>query len=286
MWEAYATIIAQYIAEIKEQRVSRQQDDNRFQDSQAIWNQNATFWDSVIGDTGNRFHRTIVEPATLQLLTLSAGESVLELACGNGAFARKMTEFGVQVVASDFSAKLLEHAKRRTNDASISYTLIDATQEDQLLALGERRFDAAVCNMGLMDMPTIEPLFAALSRLLKIGGRFVFSVQHPCFISNGADKTVERKDQNGELVTSYAIKVSRYITPWVERGVGIVGQAVPHYFFHRPLTVLCNTGFQAGFVLDGLAEPVDTAAPNESKWWGWSNYKEMPPALIVRFRLQ
>jgi hypothetical protein len=48
-----------------------------------------------------------------------------------------MTEFGVQVVASDFSAKLLEHAQQRTNDPSISYQLIDATQQDQLLA---RRF--------------------------------------------------------------------------------------------------------------------------------------------------
>src|SRR6188474_1989264 len=102
--------------------------DRSFQDSQDIWNHNATFWDSIIGDSGNRFHRTIVEPATLKLLALCAGESVLEVACGNGAFARKMTEFGVQVVASDFSAKLLEHAQQRTNDPSITYQLIDATQ--------------------------------------------------------------------------------------------------------------------------------------------------------------
>jgi hypothetical protein len=50
--------------------------DRSFQDSQDIWNHNATFWDSIIGDSGNRFHRTIVEPATLKLLALSAGESV------------------------------------------------------------------------------------------------------------------------------------------------------------------------------------------------------------------
>jgi ubiquinone/menaquinone biosynthesis C-methylase UbiE len=259
--------------------------DDRFHDAQAIWDHNASFWDSIIGDTGNRFHRTLVEPATLQLLALTAGETVLDVACGNGAFARRMSDFGVQVVAADFSAKLLEHARQRTTQPNITYHLIDATQEDQLLALGERGFDAAVCTMGLMDMPVIEPLFTALSHLLKPNGRFVFAVQHPCFNSNGAAKTAELHDQDGTLITRYAIKVMKYLTPWAERAMGIVGQDQPHYVFHRPIHVLLNAGFQAGFVLDGFAEPGDPATSNEHKWWAWSNYPELPPVLVARLRL-
>jgi ubiquinone/menaquinone biosynthesis C-methylase UbiE len=265
--------------------MSAGKDDQLTPKTQDIWNQNAAFWDSIIGDAGNQFHRTIVEPATLKLLALGTGESVLEIACGNGAFARSMAQFGVQVVASDFSAKLLERARERTHEHDIEYILIDATKQDQLLALGERRFDAAVCNMALMDMPTIDPLFSALNRLLKPHGRFVFSVQHPCFNSNGATKMVELEDRNGELVTVYAVKVSRYLTPWSERGIGIVGQPTPHYLFHRPISLLFNAGFQAGFVLDGLEEPTDMREPNESKWLAWANYKETPPALVVRLRL-
>lgn len=261
-------------------------DDEFTRETQEIWNQNAAFWDSIIGDAGNRFHQTIVEPATLDLLALKASESVLELACGNGAFARTMARLGVHVVASDFSAGLLDRARERTSDDAVAYTLIDATKHEQLVALGERRFDAAVCNMGLMDMPVIEPLFSALGRLLKPGGRFVCSVQHPCFNSNGATKLVELEDRNGELVTTYAIKVSRYLTPWTERGIGIVGQPTPHYLFHRPIGLLLNAGFRAGLVLDGLHEPPDPAVPNESKWSAWANYAEMPPALVMRFRLQ
>ena len=254
-------------------------------ETQDIWNQNADFWDNVIGDTGNRFHRTIVEPATLNLLALRAGESVLEIACGNGAFARKMAQLGVHVVASDFSANLLERARARTSNRQIEYALVDATKEDQLVALGERRFDAAVCNMALMDMPTIDPVFSGLSRLLKPGGRFVFSVQHPCFNSNGATKMVELEDRSGELVTTYAVKVSTYLTPLTERGIGIVGQPTPHYLFHRPISLLFSAGFRAGFVLDGLEEPPDAAEPTESRWSAWANYKETPPALVARLRL-
>jgi 2-polyprenyl-3-methyl-5-hydroxy-6-metoxy-1,4-benzoquinol methylase len=79
-------------------------DNNRTPETQDIWNQNATFWDSIIGDAGNKFHKTIVEPTALSLLDLTPGETVLDIACGNGAFARTMAQLGVHVVASDFSA--------------------------------------------------------------------------------------------------------------------------------------------------------------------------------------
>jgi SAM-dependent methyltransferase len=77
----------------------------------------------------------------------------------------------------------------------VEYLVVDATDEERMLALGEERFDAAVCNMALMDMPVIDPLMRALRRLLKPEGRFVFSVQHPAFNSNAvrlAPQTPER----------------------------------------------------------------------------------------------
>ncbi len=257
------------------------------QETKDVWNKNAAFWDGIIGDTGNRFHRTVIEPATLELLSPTAGESILEVASGNGAFARTLAQLGVNVVASDFSEALLERAKERAfSGSSVEYVLADATQKEQLLELGEKRFDAAVCNMALMDMPTIEPLFAALNRLLKPEGRFVFSVQHPCFNSNSAAKMVEMEDHDGELKTIYSIKVSKYLTPQADRGVGIVGQPTPHHLFHRPINLLLRAGFEAGFMLDALEEPTDGTGRKEGDWSSWANYSETPPALIVRLRLK
>ncbi len=93
------------------------------------------------------------------------------------------------------------------------------------------------------------------------------------------------EDRHGDLVTVYSIKVSKYLTPWAERGIGMVGQPTAHYLFHRPLHLIFNAGFRAGFVLDGLQEPTDPAEPNASRWSAWSNYKETPPALVARLRL-
>ncbi len=45
-----------------------------------------------------------------------------------------------------------------------AYHVIDATDEAQLLALGTRRFDAAVCTMGITEIP---PVLIARMRLTR-----------------------------------------------------------------------------------------------------------------------
>ena len=69
------------------------------------------------------------------------------------------------------------------------------------------------------------------------------------------------------------------------KGIGIIGQPVPQYYFHRPISVLFNTCFSAGFVLDGLEEPVFNQPTEGTSPFGWANYKEIPPVLVARMRL-
>lgn len=251
-----------------------------------IWNQNAGFWDRRFGE-GNDFHKTLVEPATDRLLGLQAGEQIFEIACGNGAYARHLAEQGAFVIASDFSEAFLELARERTtaHAGRIEYRLIDATDAAQLLALGEHRFDAAVANMALMDMAAIEPLLTALPRLLKPGGRFVFSVMHPCFNNSGIRLSIEEEDRDGLLQVVHAIKVVQYLGLQPAKGLGMIGQPEPHYYFHRPLSVLFGACFQAGLVLDGLEEPAfPQAAAAAGRPFNWDQYPEIPPVIVARLR--
>ncbi len=257
------------------------------QETRDIWNQNATFWDEKMGD-GNQFQKILVGPASERLLNLKPGELVLEIACGNGVFARHLAQLGAQVIATDFSEQLIERAKARTTEHAdrIEYRVVDATNEDQLLALGKRRFDAVVCNMAMMDMVTIEPLMNAASQLLKADGRFVFSIMHPCFNNAGVKLVMEEEDRDGEIVVVHSVKISKYKGMSAQKGIGIIGQPAPHYLFHRPLSVLFNTCFQAGFVLDGLEEPAFGAEDSGERWFSWANFKEIPPVLVARLRLR
>ncbi len=250
-------------------------------ETQAVWERNARWWDERVGE-GDAFQRQLVRPATERLLGARPGQHVLDLACGNGGFARRLAELGCRVLACDFSPTFLERARARGagRAGQVEYRLADLTDRGQLLALGGP-FDAAVCTLALMDMATVTPLLEGLRGLLRPGGRFVFSVLHPCFNSTGCTLVGEVEDRDGELRTTHAVKVTRYLSLGPVKGVGIPGQPEPHYYFHRPLSVLLSACFRAGFVLTGLEEPAfpesATARPLT-----WESYPDVPPALVAR----
>ena len=257
-------------------------------DTRETWNENAAFWDERMGE-GNDFIEVLIWPATERLLELQPGERVLDIACGNGLTSRRMAAIGAKVLAFDFAPSMINYARARTEEHAdqIQYQVLDATDEAALVALGEGQFDAALCNMALFDMAEIEPLMRALARLLRPGGRFVFSVLHPCFNHAHMVQMAEMENREGEIVTVYSVKVFGYMTPSVTRGAAIAGQPKPQLYFDRPLHVLLGAAFAAGFVLDGLEErsfpPDHLPGRNPLAWSG--NFSEIPPVLVARVRL-
>jgi 2-polyprenyl-3-methyl-5-hydroxy-6-metoxy-1,4-benzoquinol methylase len=258
------------------------------EETRQAWNQNAAFWDERMGE-GNDFVEVLIWPATERLLELRPGERVLDIACGNGLSSRRLAALDAEVVAFDFSEEMITHALERTTAYAerIEYLVLDATDEAALLALGEGQFDAALCNMALFDTAEIRPLMRALSRLLRPGGRFVFSVLHPCFNSPHMALVAEQEDRAGDIVTIYSVKVFSYITPKVTHAAAMRGQPKPQLIFHRPLEVLLGVGFDVGFVLDGLEErafPPDHPSTRNYLSWG-AKFSEIPPVLVARMRL-
>jgi 2-polyprenyl-3-methyl-5-hydroxy-6-metoxy-1,4-benzoquinol methylase len=253
------------------------------------WDLSAAFWDEKMGE-GNEFVEVLIWPPTERMLALRSGERVLDIACGNGLSSRRLATMGAEVVAFDLSEEMIAHARRRTSENAerITYLVLDGTDEDALLALGERSFEAAICNMALFDMADIKPLMRALARLLRPEGRFVFSVLHPCFNGPSIRQVAKQEDREGELVTRYSVEVSGYLTPTVSRAVAIPGEPVPNLLFHRPLQDLLGAGFDAGFLLNGLEErafPPGSQAGRHPLSWG-PNFSEIPPVLVGRMQLR
>jgi SAM-dependent methyltransferase len=113
-----------------------------------------------------------------QALAPKLGDVVLELAAGQGdvgfAVARLLGENG-RLISSDFSAAMLEIARRRSEElglTNVEFRELDAEDLD----LEEDFVDGVVCRWGYMLMPNPAIALAETRRVLRPGGRLAFAV--------------------------------------------------------------------------------------------------------------
>jgi len=135
---------------------------------------------SFAAESGGDVQRHIIAPAMLDLIGPVSGKSILDLFCGAGYLSRRLASLGAEVTAVDSSERLIGIAgeiNSRENN-SIRYAVAEPTD---LSVIEDSTFDDIVCNMGLVVTRDLAGTVAELARLVKLGGRFIFSVVHPCF---------------------------------------------------------------------------------------------------------
>ena len=232
------------------------------------WEQMVEWWDENIGDDGDLWHRTLIDPPVFQLVGDVAGQRVLDLACGNGYMCRRFARQGAKVVGVDANAPIIERARAREarEPLGITYHTADAAH---LEMLADGTYDIAVCNMALMDIADAAGAIQEVARVLRPQGRFIASLCHPCFDKvNTSGWVIERIYPN----TTIWRKMSRYRElaaddlPWLKVG----DQAVITRAYHRPLSWYFRVLRAAGFVVAALEEPEPTEeflANSESGPW-------------------
>ncbi len=247
-----------------------------------VWNTNAEFWDSRMGE-GNFFHKILIEPVQLKLLDIKPGQKILDIACGNGQFARKMSQMGAKVTGIDFAENMIKIARAKSNK-DVKYKVVDACKEHDLKKLSGTKFDAIVCTMAFMDMKDIKTLIKYSPKLLKKRGRFVFSLCHPCF-NSGEHSLVHEMDEAGKVTNNYYVKIHDYLVERSSLGVAMIGQPRLQYYFHRPVSIILGYFFQSGFVLDAYEEPSFKDVDDGASIFR-NVYHSIPPALVCRMRLK
>ena len=207
------------------------------------------------GESGDLWHRTLIDPGLFRLLgPVAPGTRLLDVGCGNGYLARRLARQGAQVTAVDASRELIAQAHReeQREPLGIVYRVADAARLD---FLGAGTFDVAIANMSIMDIEDAGSTFRGVARATRHGGRFVFSISHPCFdVDTRSGYTVEL-DPSGvsrvfRKVTDYRVLHSdRYAWDLGDGGVAVtVG-------YHRPLGWYAHALRDAGWVITDLDEP-------------------------------
>lgn len=105
--------------------------------------------------------------------------NLLDLGCGTGLDAIRMAEQGHRVLATDWSPLMVARAHGRAAAASLSDRVraaaIGAHELERIE--GSSLFDGVYSNLGPLNcVPDLAPVSRECSRLVKTGGRLVFTV--------------------------------------------------------------------------------------------------------------
>ena len=134
----------------------------------ALKSRQQTAWTSgdyaVIGTT-----LQIVGETLCEALDLEAGQSVLDVAAGNGNASLAAARRWCNVVATDYVPRLLERARERAQAERLDLALREADAE--ALPFDDASFDAIVSTFGVMFTPDQERAARELVRVCKHGGR-------------------------------------------------------------------------------------------------------------------
>jgi ubiquinone/menaquinone biosynthesis C-methylase UbiE len=195
--------------------------------------------------------------ADVGLLGPVAGRRVLEIGCGAAQCARWLREQGAEVVALDVSSGQLLESRRI--DAGRAQPPVPLVQADATrLPVQDGSLDLACSAYGAVPfVADSAAVMREVARVLRPGGRWVFSVTHPIRWALPDDPT----SHGLEVTTSYFDR-----TPYVELDPS---GAVTYAEHHRTLGDRVREITAAGLRVVDLVEP-EWPPSNRAVWGGWS----------------
>lgn len=228
--------------------------------ARAWWDANAAEYQAehgdFLGDADFRWGPEGLREADARLLGDVAGRRVLEVGAGAAQCSRWLAGAGAQVVATDVSAGML--ARSREIDAARPGRAVPLVQCDaRALPFPDAAFDTVFTAFGALPfVPDTDRVHAEVARVLRPGGRWVFSVTHPVRWAFPDDPS----ERGLTAIRSYFDR-----TPYVESGAD---GAVAYAEYHRTVGDHVRDVVGAGLVVEDLVEPAWPAG-NEAVWGGW-----------------
>jgi SAM-dependent methyltransferase len=245
--------------------------------SRAWWDASAQAYQDehgeFLGDADFVWCPERLREADAALLGEVAGRRVLEVGTGAAQCSRWLVGQGAHPVGVDLSAAQLAHARRLDRGTGIAVTVVQA--DAQQLPFADGSFDLACSAYGAVPFAADSAaIMREVARVLRPGGRWVFSVTHPirwCFPDDSGP---------GGLVarSSYFDR-----TPYVEQDEHGTPTYVEH---HRTIGDRVREVVAAGLVLDDIVEP-EWPRDHDRPWGQWSPLRGaiLPGTAIIRTHL-
>lgn len=212
----------------------------------------ATSWGSVDAwydehlSGEDTYHNKVVLPSLLRLVSPKTGDSVLDIACGQGFFAKHFLTTGASVTGVDISEELIQRAKMNAPGA-----IFHVSPADDLSPIPDDSIDHAVITLAIQNIKEAAMVFQEVSKKVKDGGTFTIVMNHPAFripksSSWGYDEKigVQYRRLDGYLSES---RFEIEMHPGKNTGAKTIS-------FHRPLQWYVKALTKQGFLIDRLEE--------------------------------
>ncbi|GGB95387.1 class I SAM-dependent methyltransferase [Cellulomonas carbonis] len=197
------------------------------------------------------------------------GRRVVEVGAGAAQCSRWLVGQGALAVATDVSSGMLRNAVALSGRTGVRVPVVQA--DARSLPFADASVDVAFTAYGALPfVPDATAVHREAARVLRPGGRWVFSVTHPVRWAFPDDP-----GEGGLTATrSYFDR-----TPYVE----VDDEGNPAYAeFHRTLGDHVRDVVAAGLRIVDLVEP-EWPAGHERTWGGWSRLRgeRIPGTVIV-----
>lgn len=204
------------------------------------------------------------------------GKAILDLGCGDGAYARELSWRGARVLAVDGSERLIELARQQAVAQAVEVAFLHANA-NSISMIETSSLDVVLASMSLMDVEDYEGAIRESHRVLRVGGELIMSITHPCF-STPTSKWV--RDDTGDL--QYFV-VDRYFdrTVWQDRITPKFRAQVLRR--HRPLQDFMGPPLSCGFILRQFLEPSATDLELQ-KSTRFRKLQRIPYFLFIRWQ--
>ncbi|MDP2705470.1 MAG: methyltransferase domain-containing protein [Patescibacteria group bacterium] len=141
------------------------------------WGNVADWYDTHLEQGGDTYQRKVILPNLLRVLDLKAGESVLDLACGQGFFSREFANAGAKVIGTDISKELIGYAQEHS-PKEITFHVSPA---DNLSFAKDAEFDVVTIILAIQNIENISGVFSEVKRVLSPQGGLIMVLNHPAF---------------------------------------------------------------------------------------------------------
>ncbi len=239
------------------------------------WGEVADWYDTHLSK-GDTYHEKVILPNILRLVEPKKGETILDLACGQGFFAKAFAQKGATLTGIDISEELITIAKQESMHITFHVGSAEA-----LSMFKDKSFDKAVIVLAIQNIEHINKVLSEVARVLKAGGTFHIVMNHPAFRipKRSSWEYDDKKKVQFRRVEQYASESRESID--MHPGMKDSPQTLS---FHRPLQYYFKLLGKAGFAVDRLEEWISHKSSDSGPRAKAENLsrKEIPLFLYLR----